>query len=97
MVTIPLHVSEDLAAQLMPLQSRLPDIIKLGLQHWHEVEPVPHSPRQQIEKLWAEAGLTVSLDPGIANNYPPYRERRTPIQAGGKPASEIIIEQRGPW
>jgi len=96
MVTIPLQVPEDLAVQLMPLQSRLPDIIKLGLQHWHEVEPEPLTPRQQIEKLWAQAGLVVSLDPDIADRYPPYRERRTPIQAGGQPASEIIIEQRGP-
>jgi len=96
MVTIPLQVPEELAVQLMPLQSRLPDIIKLGLQHWHEVEPEPLTPRQQIEKLWAEADLTVSLGPDIASHYPPYRERRTPIQATGQPASEIIIEQRGP-
>lgn len=96
MVTIPLKVPDDLAGQLLPLKDRLADIIRLGLQHWPEVEPVTLTPRRRVERLWAEAGLTTSLDPAIAAHYPPYRTRQTPIQAGGKPASEIIIEQRDP-
>jgi hypothetical protein len=97
MVTLSLKVSNQLAKQLIPLQNRLPEIIELGLQHWQEQEDeqAPLTPRQRVEKLWMTTGLIVPLDPAIVNRYPSPRTRQTAVQAGGKPASQIIIEQRG--
>ncbi len=93
MVTIPLQVSEELAERLIPLQDHLPEILELGLQHWHTTEPEPLTPRQQVEKIWAETGLVVPRDPSVTHRHP-SRTRRSPVQTSGKPASEIIIEQR---
>ena len=95
MVTISLEVPNELARRLTPLQDRLPEIIKPGLRHWQETEPAPLTPRQQVEQVWAAAGLIVPLDPAISQRYPQYRTRQSPAPAGGKPASQIIIEQRG--
>lgn len=95
MVTIPIEVSEELAGQLIPLQDHLPEIIKLGLRHWRKTRQIPLTSRRQAEKLWAEAGLIVPLDPAVGQQYPRPRRRQPPVQAGGTPASQIIIEQRG--
>ncbi len=92
MDTISLQVSGELAGRLLPLKDRLPEIIELGLQLWQEQAPL--TPRQQAEKLWESTGLLVARDPGMARSTAPTH-RRAPIQAGGKPASEIIVEQRG--
>ncbi len=89
MNTISLQVSDELAGKLLPLKDRLPEIIELGLQHWQNEAAL--TPRQQAEALWEATGLLVTRDSQMI----PSRKRRTPIQAGGKPASEIIIEQRG--
>ncbi|GAB4418598.1 MAG: hypothetical protein Fur0044_14670 [Anaerolineae bacterium] len=94
MVTILLELPDDLAQRLTPLRDRLPEIIELGLRQWSDAEPALTS-RQRVEQIWAATGLIVPLDPAIARRYAKSRQRRTPIQAGGKPASEIIIEQRG--
>lgn len=95
MATIELKIPDKLANRLCPFQNHLPEIVELGLSHWQETEQVPVTPRQQVEKLWAATGLIVPLDPNIARRYPAPRTRQTPIQAGGRPASQIIIEQRG--
>jgi hypothetical protein len=92
MDTISLQISGDLAGRLLPLKDRLPEIIELGLRYWSEqTQPTP---RQQAEKLWETTGLLVVRDSSGAYDTASARKRRTPIQAGGKPASEIIIEQR---
>jgi hypothetical protein len=93
MDTISLQVSEDLAGRLLPLKDRLPEIIELGLRYWSEQTQL--TPRQQAEKLWEATGLLVAREPSVTYDTASARKRRTPIQAGGKPASEIIIEQRG--
>ncbi len=94
-VTISLEVPAELARQLTPLQDRLPEIIELGLRYWQDAKPAELTPRQQVEQIWAAAGLIAPLDPAITRHYPTPQGRRTPVRAGGKPASEIIIEQRG--
>lgn len=96
MVTIPLKVSDQLAQRLLPVYDRLSEIIELGLQRWQEqeVERVPLTPRRRVERLWAATGLIVPLGPAIARRYPSSQVRQPPVQAGGKPASQIIIEQR---
>ena len=93
MITIPLQLPEDLAKGVLPLQDRLPEIIALGLRQWRKRPAL--TPRQQIERLWDAAGLVTPV-----NAVPPASEaatpqRRPPVQTGGKPASEIIIEERG--
>ena len=96
MVTISLEVSERLARRLALLQGHLPEVIELGLQHWREQggEQAPLTPRQRVERLWAAADLVVPLNPVIAQRYPSPRTRQPAVRAGGKPASQIIIEQR---
>lgn len=93
MNTISLQVSDELAGKLLPLSDRLPEIIELGLQHWQEQASL--TPRQQAEKLWEATGLLIARESGLTRPTTSAHKRRAPIQAGGKPASEIIIEQRG--
>ena len=95
MVTISLELPEELARRLSPLQDRLPEIIELGLRYWQNTQSALLTPRQRVEQIWATTGLIAPLDPATAQHYPTPRARRTPIKAGGKPASQIIIEQRG--
>lgn len=91
MITIPLQLPDQLARQVLPLQDHLPEIIELGLQHWKEQPQQPVTPRERVEQIWEAAGL---IEPATASNND-LVTRRTPIEAGGQPASEIIIEQRG--
>jgi hypothetical protein len=74
----------------------LPEIVELGLRRWQEqeAERAPLAPRQQAERLWATTGLIVPLDPAIVRRYPSPQTRQPAVQAGEKPASQIIIEQR---
>jgi len=95
MVTISLELPEELARRLAPVQDRLPEIIELGLHYWQNTQPAPLTPRQRVEQIWATTGLIAPLDLAITQHYPTPRVGRTPIKAGGKPASQIIIEQRG--
>ena len=96
MVTISLKVSDQLAQRLTSLRDHLPEIIELGLRHWQrqEVGQSTLTPRQRVEGLWATTGLIVPLDPAIACRYPLSRTRQPAVHAGGKPASQIVIEQR---
>jgi hypothetical protein len=96
MVTISLKVSDQLAQRLTSLQDHLPEIIELGLRHWQrqEVGQSTLTPRQRVERLWAATGLIVPLDPTTVCRYPVSRTRQPAVHAGGKPASQIIIEQR---
>ena len=96
MVTIPIRVSEELAERLAPVQEHLDQIIELGLQHWHGLPETDLTPRQRVEQLLRDTGLIVPLDPAIACPYTSVSHQRQPaLHAGGKPASQIIIEQRG--
>ncbi len=94
-VTISLEIPVELAEQLDPIRDRLPEIIELGLLQWQDTTLHPLTPRQRVEQIWADAGLIATPDPTTIQNQATNYERQPPIQAGGKPASEIIIEQRG--
>jgi hypothetical protein len=91
MITIPLQLPDQLARQVLPLQDQLPEIIEVGLRHWKKQPPQPITPRERVEQVWEAAGL---IEPATSSSNGPAT-RRTPIEAGGQPASEIIIEQRG--
>ncbi len=95
MITIPLKVSEELAGRLLPLQNRLPEIIELGLRQLKaqsDTEAVPSTPKERVLAALVSTGI-VSLPEPATSSQP--RNRHTPIQAGGQPASELIIEARG--
>lgn len=93
MITIPVQLSEDLAEQVRPLQDRLPEIIELGLRQWRE--QLVLTPRQRVEQLWEAEGLVEPTVSTRVRDRNARRRRKGPIPAGGQPASEIIIEQRG--
>lgn len=93
MITIPVQLSEELAAQVQPIQNHLPEIIELGLRHWRKQPAL--TPRQRVEQLWEAQGLVESAALGGKRSQSTRRKHRAPIPADGRPASEIIIEQRG--
>ena len=93
MLTIQLELPDQLAKMVLPLQDSLPEIIEIGLQHWHK--QTPSTLRERVEQLWEAAGLIEPATVGEDHSPTAAHQRRTPIQAGGQPASEIIIEQRG--
>lgn len=92
MITIPLKLPDQLAKRVLPLQDRLPEIIELGLRYWQKQTPA--TPREQVELLWESAGLS---EPASLSDEDTTETRslRASIRAGDKPASAIIIEQRG--
>lgn len=93
MITIPVQFSEELAAQVRPVQDRLPEIIELGLRQWRKQPAL--TPRQSVEQIWEAQGLVEPVVTDSHQRRPASRKRRAPIPVGGQPASEIIIEQRG--
>lgn len=95
MITIPLQVPEDLAERLKPLQNQLVEIIELGLRQMEKPDTeakADQEAKSRLLKVLLSTGIVTPPDPST----PPTYVRHTPIQAGGKPVSEIIIEQRGP-
>ncbi len=100
MTTITLELPEHLAEKLRRHQDKLPRILELGLAHLVKEESLTPDARahlrQKILAAWQSTGLVMELNPQIWNRYwqKPPRQRHTPISAEGKPASEIIIEQR---
>ncbi len=96
MTTISLELPDELARRLAPLQNRLPEIIKLGLRQL-EVESQEKAetnraiPKKRILAALSSTGI-VTIPGPVASSQ--ARIRRTPIKAGGPPASEMIISQR---
>lgn len=93
MVTIPIQLSEELAERVQPLQDRLPEIIELGLRQWRKQPAL--TPLQRVEQLWEAQNLVEPAAPSSDRRQKTRRTRQAPIPAGGQPASEMIIEQRG--
>jgi len=94
MITIPVQLSDDLARRVAPLQDRLPEIIELGLRQIEtdqQAERGYSRAKQQVLDAMASTGI-VTLPRAAAQREP--RARRTPIVAGGRPASETIIAER---
>jgi hypothetical protein len=104
MTSITLELPDKLAAQVQAHQTDLPRILELGLKNLliekRELPPPSDTPeqlRQKILSAWKSSGLIVELD-SLPEDRQRIRQRRKsfkPIKARGKPASEIIIEQRG--
>ena len=96
MITIPLQLSDELAKKVLPLQDRLPEIIELGLRQLRseaDAEPDISGSAVRLKVLAAlESTGLVTLPKSTTKR--PQRLRRTPIQAEGLPASEMIIAER---
>ncbi len=95
MVTISLQLSNELARRVLPIQHRLPEIIELGLHQMameEDTNEILLSTKQEILEALASTGI-VTL-PTLAASGRLSRHRRTPIRAGGPPASEMIIADR---
>ncbi len=91
MITIPVQLSNELARRVIPLQDRLPEIIELGLRQIEADQKPGASARQQVLDALDSTGI-VTLPRAAAGRKP--RARHTPIAAGGRPASELIIAER---
>ena len=109
METIQVQVSSELAQRLRPYQGELPRILEWGLRHVEreteaktrtESAPEVMALQKRVVAALHRAGA-VGPDPEEVVQYLAGREnqRWTPIQAGGKPASQMIIEERDsrPW
>jgi hypothetical protein len=109
METIKVRVPSELAQRLRPYQNELPRILEWGLRHIEReaeekartgVAPETVALQMRVFAALRQAGA-VGPGPEEVAQYlaEPENQRWTPIQAGGKPASEIIIEERDsrPW
>ena len=94
MANISVEVSDELAKRLSPLKDRLPEIIELGLKQIEssfEKEPdLMKLKKEALAKLHQTGIVTI---PDLAKSSS-SRTRHTPIDAGGLPASAIIIKNR---
>ncbi len=93
MYTIQLEISSHLAERLAPYQTRLPELLELGLLEWEsQAQSAPLTEQDALLQVLAESGKVELPKPYNANR--PYK-RRTPVPITGKPVSELVIEQRG--
>ncbi len=104
MEIIQVQVPSELARRLRPYQSELPRILEWGLRRIEretetktraESEPGAMALQKQVIAALHRAGA-VGPDPKDVAQYLAGRENQhwMPIQAGGKPASQMIIEER---
>ncbi|MBM4461428.1 MAG: hypothetical protein FJ011_27335 [Chloroflexi bacterium] len=96
MITIPLQLPDELAQQVLPLQDRLPEIIELGLRQLlgrTERRSVASQPATKQRVLAALDSTGIVTLPRFTARQAAWT-RRTPIYAGGPPASEMIIAER---
>jgi hypothetical protein len=103
METIQVNVPSELAQRLRPYQDEMPRVLEYGLrciEEKAEASPGKKSGPEaiairQIIAVLHQAGA-VGPDPEVTAQYLAKRANRSwqPIVAGGKPASEMIIEER---
>lgn len=89
MNTIQLEIPDDLAKELVPYQDQLLELLRLGLQQRLVEE---HAGYVELAEMVQSSGKITSPKP--YSGAKPYKYR-TPLPTRGKPASELIIEQRG--
>jgi hypothetical protein len=96
MEKIQIEVSIDLWQRLQPYQNDLAHILEWGLQYVEQRAGVePESPPREVLSVLRQAGaIGPDYETMVSYVTAPATQNRSPLQAGGKPASEIIIEQR---
>jgi antitoxin component of MazEF toxin-antitoxin module len=92
-----IRVGEELIVQLVEEAGLILIFPSRRAPHQAEAE-IPAS-RQQVQQALANAGLLATLDPATVRRYAPLakQQRLSPLKIGGKPVSEIIVEERGRW
>jgi len=100
METIEIQVPSELGQRLRPYQHDLARLLELGLRYLEENKPTqpeiePDDEQKQLMNALRQAG-TIGPDISTTARYlaQPDNQNWRPIPAGGKPASQIIIEQR---
>jgi len=96
METIQIEIPSELAQRLRPYRSDLPRILEWGLRHIKKEAETESEARKRLIAALRQAGATVHTSEEIAQ-YLAERENQgwTSVQAGGKPASKMIVEERG--
>lgn len=89
MCIIHLEIQDELAEKLAPYRDRLADLLELGLQAWLERQ----TGQEHLFQVLAASGKVKAPRP--YTDEKPYI-RHTPVPIVGEPASEMVIEQRGP-
>ena len=109
MEIIKVQVPSELAQRLRPYQNELPRILESGLRHVEREMEEKMRTELALEAAALQTRVFAALrragavgpDPEEMAQYLAGRENQcwTPIQAGGKPASEMIVEERDsrPW
>ena len=104
METIILELPEHLAAEVRKHQAEMPQVIEWGLERLKaEERETPETPEAQRARALEEHERTIQVLVASGLVEPPTydpeaikRHDHPPIEVGGKPASEMIIEDRGP-
>ncbi len=92
MRTVQLDLPDELVQELAPYREHLPELLALGLHEWKRRQlPVPAADQERIRQFLRTVE-NVTL-PQPYQDETPY-VRHTPVPSLGKPASEIVIEQR---
>jgi hypothetical protein len=99
METIEIELPTELVQRLRPYQDNLAHLLELGLRYLEEkdaVETESEADRQRRLMAALRKAGAIGPDPSTIADYlaQPKNRNRQPIKASGRPASEIIIEQR---
>ena len=94
-----IRAGEELIIQLVEDAGLILVFPSRRTRHPHLPESETPTLRQQIQQALANAGLLAVLDPATVERYASRvtQTRLSPLKIGGKPVSEIIIEERSRW
>jgi hypothetical protein len=104
METIQIEVSPELAQRLRPYQDELSDILERALRQVEQEREMQAEAKLSAGELALQRQISVALhqagargaDPEMVTQYLDSGENQdwVPIQTNGKPASEMIVEER---
>jgi len=92
-IEIRVEVPEEMARRLDRPQMEIIRILELGLQQY---EAAKKSPPARVMEALRGTGLITQLESDILQRYTAdeTRRRQPPLHTEGKPASQLIIEER---
>ena len=95
-IEIRVEVPEEMARRLDRPRMEIIRILELGLQQY---EAAKKPPRARVIEALRGTGLITQLGSDILQRYgtDETHQRQPPLQAEGKPASQLIIEERDRW
>jgi hypothetical protein len=105
MTTLTLELPPEAYRRLHEEADRQGKSPQLMAQEWlierlSPLNPVPDNTREQVRLALHAAGLLVDLSPDLCRRADPTVHpedvEASLARAGGKPLSEIVLEQRGP-